>query len=95
MTSAGPRTRGGKRGIHSAENIVAKKKEETKVGKPLSFLDEEENIGYSFLIQPVKTSFNKFESDLRVLVGGSTAQPTKTAKENTTDLTNKDLTTLS
>ena len=88
MTSAGPRTRGGKRGNHSAENTIAKKKEETKVGKTISFLDEQENdIGYSFIIQPVKTSFAKFSTDLRQLIGGNSSQPAKTAEQNTQDQT--------
>ena len=87
MTSTGPRTRGGKRGNNSAEETVAKKKEETKVGKTISFLDENEDIGYSFIIQPVKTSFKKFSSELRSIIGGNSTQPAKTAKQNTTDQT--------
>ena len=71
MTSTGPRTRGGNR----AEKDVAKKKEETKVGKTISFLDEkEEDIGYSFIIQPVKTSFAKFSTEIRKIIGGNSSQ---------------------
>ena len=77
------------RGNNDAEKTTAKKKEETKVGKTLSFLDErEEDIGYSFIMQPVKTSFKKFSSDIKSLVGGNSKEPAKTTNENTKDLTN-------
>ena len=83
MTSTGPRTRGGNR----AEKDVAKKKEETKVGKTISFLDENENIGYSFIIQPVKTSFAKFSTAIKEIIGGNSTQPAKTSEQNTKDQT--------
>jgi hypothetical protein len=79
------------RGNNDAEKTTAKKKEETKVGKTLSFLDErEEDIGYSFIMQPVKTSFTKFSSDIKSLVGGNSKEPAKTTNENTKDLTTND-----
>lgn len=79
------------RGNNDAEKTTAKKKEETKVGKTLSFLDErEEDIGYSFIMQPVKTSFKKFSSDIKSLVGGNSKEPAKTTNENTKDLTTND-----
>lgn len=76
MTSTGPSSRGGVRGKNIAESQMAQKKSETKVGKPYNFLDETD-IGYSFLIQPVYTSFEKFSSELRDLIGigGEATQP--------------------
>jgi hypothetical protein len=80
------------RGNNDADKTIAKKKEETKVGKTISFLDEkEEDIGYSFIIQPVKTSFKKFSSDIRDLIGGNSKESAKTTTENTTDLTKDQL----
>jgi hypothetical protein len=79
------------RGNNDADKTIAEKKEETKVGKTISFLDEkEEDIGYSFIIQPVKTSFTKLSSDIKSLVGGNSKEPAKTTNENTKDLTTND-----
>lgn len=79
------------RGNNDADKTIAEKKEETKVGKTISFLDEkEEDIGYSFIIQPVKTSFTKISSDIKSLVGGNSKEPAKTTNENTKDLTTND-----
>ena len=75
------------RGNNNVEKTVAKKKEETKVGKTISFLDENENIGYSFIIQPVKTSFKKFSTELKDIIGGNSTQPAKTSEQNTKDQT--------
>lgn len=75
------------RGNNNVEKTVAKKKEETKVGKTISFLDENENIGYSFIIQPVKTSFKKFSTELKEIIGGNSTQPAKTSEQNTKDQT--------
>jgi len=79
------------RGNNDADKTIAEKKEETKVGKTISFLDEkEEDIGYSFIIQPVKTSFERLSSDIRDLIGGNSKEPAKTTNENTKDLTTND-----
>jgi hypothetical protein len=76
------------RGKNDAEGVIAKTKEETKVGKTISFLDEkEEDIGYSFIIQPVKTSFAKFSTEIRKIIGGNSSQPAKTTEQNTKDQT--------
>jgi len=79
------------RGNNDADKTIAEKKEETKVGKTISFLDEkEEDIGYSFIIQPVKTSFERLSSNIRDLIGGNSKEPAKTTNENTKDLTTND-----
>jgi hypothetical protein len=82
MSEANPR------GNNDADKTIAKKKEETKVGKTISFLNEQDNsIGYSFIIQPVKTSFKKFESDLKTLIGKNIGESVNTPAQNTKDLT--------
>jgi hypothetical protein len=82
MSEANPR------GNNDADKTIAKKKEETKVGKTISFLNEQDNsIGYSFIIQPVKTSFKKFESDLKALIGKNIGESVNTPAQNTKDLT--------
>ena len=76
------------RGNNDADKTIAKKKEETKVGKTISFLNEkEEDIGYSFIIQPVKTSFAKFSAAIKDIIGVNSGQSAKTAEQNTKDQT--------
>lgn len=75
------------RGKNAVEQASAKTRSETKVAKTISFLDEGESIGYSFLIQPVKTSFKKFSSDLKSIIGAGNQQGAKTADQTSKDLT--------
>lgn len=75
------------RGKNAVEQTTAKKRSETKVAKTISFLDEGESIGYSFLIQPVKTSFEIFSLELKDLIGMGSSQTAKTSNESSKDLT--------
>jgi hypothetical protein len=79
MTSTGPRSRGGARGKHSAESQMAQKKSETQTAKSYTLLEEGEQVGYSFLIQPVKTSFKKFSDEIKKIIGGGSTEATKPA----------------
>lgn len=75
------------RGKNAVEQTSAKARSETKVAKTISFLDEGESIGYSFLIQPVKTSFKKFSTDLKSIIGAGNTQGAKTTEQSSKDLT--------
>ena len=64
------------------EQDIAKKKSETQTAKSYTFLEEGERVGYSFLIQPVKTSFQKFGSSIRELIGGGSTEAPKDGATN-------------
>ena len=89
MTSTGPRTRGGKRGKNIAEQDMDRKRNQTKVAKSISFLSDQGDNQYSFLIKPVKVNYTKYSEQITNILKFNRDVAAKTEEEINTDQTLK------
>ena len=90
MTSTGSRTRVGKRGKNIAEQDMDRKRNQTKVAKSISFLSDQGDNQYSFLIKPVKVNYTKYSEQITNILKFNRDVAAKTEEELNTDQTLKD-----